>query len=285
MHFHFPFSTVAVFWTLTFAAHLVLLVVLLGRDRAARFPLFTASIVVGAFRLLISRLLADRLPQMLFVEILLVTLAVGVVLGLLVLLELARKAFGRVQRSTWVIGALAVMIVGAVALWLWGPWPHWADVKQESTWQVLQLLVQKGSRLVDIETILVGLAVAGFGARFGAGWRSHTQRILIGLSTASITQLGLQGAWEAIVRSVRANPSLIRSMADQTRLEGLGEKLSNANTTVYLAVLVWWIVCLWMDEPGTAETEAEAPPAAARNPHSVPRHRDIDNPESRIEIP
>lgn len=254
MHFHFPFTLVGVFWTLTFAAHLVLLIVLLGRDRAGRFPLFTASIAVGAIRLLISQLLGNRLPQMLFVEILLVTLAVGVVLGLLVLLELARHAFGRVQRSTWVIGALTLMMLGAAALWFWGPWPHFADVKEGSTWQLLQLIVQKGSRLVDIETILLGLLVAIAGAKFGAGWRSHTQRILIGLSTASITQLGLQATWEAIVRSVRANPSLIRSMADQNRVEGLGEKLSNANTTVFLAVLVWWIVCLWMDEPGTTKT-------------------------------
>jgi hypothetical protein len=32
----------------------------------------------------------------------------------------------------------------------------------------------------------------------------------------------------------------------------------NANKAVYVAVLVWWIVWLWLDEPGAAtETAAE----------------------------
>ena len=43
MHFNFHFTTVQVLWTLTFASLLVLLVVLLGRDRMRRFPWFTAE--------------------------------------------------------------------------------------------------------------------------------------------------------------------------------------------------------------------------------------------------
>ena len=42
MHFDFHFTAISVLWTLTFAALLVLLVVLMGRDRARRFPWFTA---------------------------------------------------------------------------------------------------------------------------------------------------------------------------------------------------------------------------------------------------
>jgi hypothetical protein len=34
------------------------------------------------------------------------------------------------------------------------------------------------------------------------------------------------------------------------------DKLQNANRVVYVAVLVWWIVCLWMDEPGAAAVAA-----------------------------
>jgi hypothetical protein len=29
--------------------------------------------------------------------------------------------------------------------------------------------------------------------------------------------------------------------------------LNNANSIIYLVVLVWWIACLWIDEPGTEE--------------------------------
>jgi hypothetical protein len=253
MHFHFPFTTGDVLWTFTFAAHLVLLVVLLGRDRAGRFPIFTAGIAMTAFRLLTVRLLSNRLPQMTFVEFMLITLTVSVVISLLVLVELARKAFGTVRRVAWIAGSLAVMIIGALVIWKWGLWPPWDALKTGSPWQLVQLIVQKGSRLADVETILVGLLVIVLGSRFGAGWRTHTQRIAIGLSTISIAQIGLQATWESIVRHVRENPSMIRSMADQQRIVALGEKLSNANSVLFIAALIWWIVTLWFDEPGTAK--------------------------------
>ena len=31
---------------------------------------------------------------------------------------------------------------------------------------------------------------------------------------------------------------------------GLMNKLNNANSMIFLVVLVWWIICLWIDEPG-----------------------------------
>ena len=36
-----------IIWTLTFAAQLVLLVILMGRDRARRYPWFTTGIVLA----------------------------------------------------------------------------------------------------------------------------------------------------------------------------------------------------------------------------------------------
>ena len=45
---NFAFSARQILWTLTFAAQLVLLVVLLGRDRARRYPWFTAGVVILA---------------------------------------------------------------------------------------------------------------------------------------------------------------------------------------------------------------------------------------------
>src|SRR5271165_2925030 len=122
MHFHSPFTVVDVLWTLTFAAHLVLLVVLIGRDRMGRFPFFTASIALVAFRLLTSKLLFGRLSQLAMIEMVIINALIGVVLGLLVLVELSRKAFRGVNRVAWVTGALAVMALGAVVLKFWGAW-------------------------------------------------------------------------------------------------------------------------------------------------------------------
>jgi hypothetical protein len=245
MHFHFPFTSVDVLWTLTFAAHLVLLVVLLGRDRARRFPLFTASIALVAFRLLSSKLLFGRLPQMTMLELVIITAVIGVVLGLLVLLELARKAFSGVPRRVWVSGALVVMAIGAVVVRYWGKWPAWGQIKEGSTFQLLQLFAQKGGLLLDTENILIGLLIVLFGWRWAAGWRSHTQRIVIGLSTASIAQLGIQSTWEAIAK--HAAP---KSMEEYNHIIALRERLFNANSVIFIAVLVWWVVTLWLDEPG-----------------------------------
>jgi hypothetical protein len=92
-----------------------------------------------------------------------------------------------------------------------------------------------------------------FGRRFKAGWRSHTQMIVIGLSTAGLAMLALEGLVQFIVKTVHPT-----TRAEYDRILGLLSKLMNANEVVYLAALVWWIVWLWLDEPGTAET----PPVA-----------------------
>jgi hypothetical protein len=264
MHFNFPFSAIQVLWTLTFAAHLVLLVVLMGRDRIARFPWFTASIVLVALRLLSSRLLFGRLPQITMGAIFIVLADIGALLGLMVLLELARRAFSAVKRSTWVAWALGLLVIGGVVVAFWGKWPSWGTLTAQSktsTLQLLQLLAQKASLLVDSLTILLGLVIVSFGRRYGAGLRTHTQQIIIGLSTASLAQLGMQATWEAIARHAVAH-----TMADYERIVGIREKLFNANSVVYLVVVLWWIVCLWRDEPGAAASSAAGDAIAEPQP-------------------
>jgi len=256
MHSHFPFSTADILWTLTFAAQLVLLVVLMGRDRIARFPWFTASVVVMALRILTIRLLIKRLPELTMDAVVLVMADIGAFVGLMVVVEIARRAFGAVRRSAWIAGALALMALGVVVLKFWGPWPSWSTLTARSTMatlRLLQLIAQKTSLLVDVETIAVGLLIVLLGSRFRAGWRSHVQQIAIGLSTASIAQLLVQGLWQGIVRSAVNNPAIAQSMTDRARIMGLGEKLSNSNSTLYIAVLIWWIACLWRDEPGATK--------------------------------
>jgi membrane protein required for beta-lactamase induction len=71
----------------------------------------------------------------------------------------------------------------------------------------------------------------------------------------------VRGIWQMI--ALHAVP---HSQAEYERVIGLQEKLYNSNSVVFLAVLVWFIVCLWIDEPGTgtpATAGAEALPAEA----------------------
>jgi hypothetical protein len=260
MHFHF--SAQDILWTFAFASELVLLVVLMGRDRIGRFPWFTAAAVMMALRLLTAKLLNGRLPQMTMATVFIVMAEIGALLGLLVVLEVARRAFGSVRRSTWLICAMALLALGGLILRYWGAWPSWKTLTAQSATsalQLVQLLAQKTSLFVDIENIAVGLLIVVFGSRYKAGWRSHTQQIAIGLSTASITQLAIGIIWERIAHT--ATP---KSMADYQHLMGLRDKLFNANSAMFVIVAAWWIVCLWRDEPGTSSAGAPAEPSLGK---------------------
>lgn len=270
MHPHFAFSTVEVIWTLTFAAQLVLLVVLLGRERMQRFPWFTASIVVVALRLLAGRLLTGRLHDQLTLAAIMIPLGdLGVVMGLGVLVEISRKAFRGVRRSTWIAGSIAMLAVGAVVLKYWGDWPAWKTMTADSKIALLlflQLAGQKGELLVAVLTIPVGVLVALFGRRHGAGWRSHAQRIMIGLSTAAITQLSVQAILQAMFKHTAPTT---RPEADHIHMYSVADKFVNANSAVYIVVLVWWIACLWKDEPSAPKT-ADAPVNPEPAPAAIP---------------
>lgn len=256
MHFHFDFSTVQVLWTLTFAGLLVVLVVLLGRDRAQRFPWFTTSIVLMALRLLASRMLFGRLSHQALDTIFLSLADAAVATSLLVLVELSRRAFVGARRGAATAVTLGVLAVGAAVTGLWGPWPNWKTLAAAGPMAkllLMQMVAQKGEMLTDTLTVVLGLLVVLLGWRFKAGWRSHTQQIVIGLSAASLAQLGLRASLQALVQH-----AVIRSQAQYEHILGMREKLYNANNIVYLVVLVWWIACLWIDEPGTGTNGAAA---------------------------
>jgi hypothetical protein len=250
MHFNFGFTAAQTLWTLTFAALLVLLVVLLGRERARRYPLFTTWIALIALQRLMSRLLFGRMPQLTLAEIFISLAIVMALVNLLVLVELARRAFRGIQWRTWVGWTLMLAAAAVYVVTVWGPWPDRRTLTVDSLLAVLRLMglvARKGDLVVGLLTVGVGLMVVLFGRRFKAGWRSHTQQIAIGLSTAAMAQLTVDRAWQTIL--MRAMP---HTEAEFERIMGLREKLFNANSVVYIAVLVWWIVWLWMDEPGTA---------------------------------
>jgi hypothetical protein len=188
---------------------------------------------------------------------------------------MARRAFSGAKRSIWIVNSLGMLTVAGLVLAVWGPWPAWKTLTANSHLAVLglmQLAEIKGNLLVDVLTVELGLLVVIFGRRFKAGWRSHTQQIVIGLSTAASAHLVLQGTWQLI-----AMKAVAHSQAEYDRILGLRDKLTYTNGSVYVAVLLWWIVCLWIDEPGAgvaveapveiaAETgvvEAESEPAGA----------------------
>lgn len=287
MHFNFDFSAGQIIWTLTFAALLVLLVVLLGRDRVRRFPWFTTSMVLMALRMLAGRLLFHRIAPVVSDEIFLAMADVAAIVALLVVVEVARRAFVGAGRRAWIVGTVALACVGAwitAPIWYFpgngvevtigrfhwisqwwtshwhlltfsGPWPSWKTLtsdSQLSTLRLMELIAQKLDLLSDVLIVQLGLLVMVFGRRFKAGWHSHVQQLAIGLFMASLSQLAIRGTLQHIATQIT-----IHSQDDYKRVMGLIASLNNANSIIFIAVLVWWIVCLWVDEPGTKAAESE----------------------------
>jgi hypothetical protein len=258
MHLNFDFSAVQILWTLSFAAILVLLVVLLGRDRARIYPLFTTSVVLTGVRLLASRLLYGRLAPIPMNLIFLTLAVISGVVSFLVLVELARRAFGSASRRTRSIGTLGLLASAGAIVGFWGPWPAWKTLTIDSVmaWlRLQQFIAQKLDIFVDLLSIGLGLLIVIFGRRFAAGFRSHTQQIMIGLSTAALAQTSVRVIWQQI--ATHAAP---HTEAEYERILGMQGKLFNSSSAVFVLVLIWWIVCLWINEPGT---EVETPAAAS----------------------
>jgi hypothetical protein len=249
MPLNFHFTAIQILWTLTFAALLVLLIVLLGRDRIKRFPFFTTSIFLLTLRLLMSRLLFGKLSQMTLSEIFVTLGDVIALVSLLVLVEIARRAFVGLGRTQWITNTAGALLVAGFVVAAWGPWPAWKTLTADSQiagMRLMQLASQKVDLLVSVLSIELGLLIVLFGRRFTGGWRSHPQRIMIGLSTAAIAQLSVQGAWQLI-----ATHTTPHTEQEYLHLIGLRDKIFNGNGALVVAVVIWWIVCLWIDEPGT----------------------------------
>jgi hypothetical protein len=266
MHMHFDFSASQILWTLTFAAQLVLLVVLLGRDHARRYPWFTAAIALSALRLMAEVLLVGRMATYPLRAILFTLSDLSMIAGLLVVVEVARRAFAGAERSQWIVNAAGLLTVAGGVLAMWEPWPVWKQLLMVPAAAPLNMMlvvaapadslmvflgVDKGDLFVNLLVVQMGLLVVFLGRRFKAPWRSHTQMIAIGLSTVAIAWLTVQAAWEIILRTTQ-----VHDRAEHQHLMALGARLLNADSVVYLAALVWWIAWLWLDEPGTPQTAA-----------------------------
>jgi membrane protein required for beta-lactamase induction len=171
------------------------------------------------------------------------------------------------------IGTVVLLAAGGAVVYAWSPWPAWSTLASGGTLgtlRLMQLAAQKLDLLFDVFTIGLCLLVILFGRRFGAGRRSHVQQILIGLSTASIAQMAVRGIWQSI-----AAHAVPHTQAEYEHVVGLQEKLYNGNSVVFIAVMVWWIVCLWINEPGsdggTPVVVADAPVEVAEPMAETPR--------------
>ena len=242
-----------IIWTLTFATQLVLLVVLMGRDRARRYPWFTAGIALMALRLMAEVLLNGRMAKLPLQEVLFALGDMSAIVSLLVVVEMARRAFAGIQRSIFIVNTVGLLAMAGGMLYFLKPWPEWKQLAALDPMMIrlilMQLAAQKGELLVALLTVGLGLLVLLFGRRFKAGWRSHTQSIVIGLFAVAVSLLALD---VVVLRTFHY------TQAEQASVMHLRLSFAFAHELMYLAALVWWIVWLWRDEPGAAQPEPAA---------------------------
>jgi hypothetical protein len=281
-------NTEQILWALVLAAHLVLLIVLLGRDRASRFPWFSAATVISTVHLIADHLLHGKLTSLAFYWQTYTAILLESILGVLVLIELARHVFSNrkagivLNSKGWLGWTLVTVGVALGAVWLWGPWPTWKALSAEPKQLPLLLVVltaMKGQLFLSIVTVEIALLLRIFGKRFGSGWKSHDQQIALGLSTYAIGFLAVQATTDIIKHTVH-----LTSREQYERIVRIFSNLDNGRFALWLLVLLWWIFWLWRNEPGdaTASSVAVGGPVLAGPPSleaDIPQGSPSDNPE------
>ena len=273
-----------ILWALVLAGHLIVLIVLMGRDRIARFPWFTAAITVSTIHLIADHLLHGKLTSLAFYWQTYTAVLLESILGVLVLIELGRAVFssgraGRILNSKgWLGWALVTGGVAVGAVWLWGPWPEWKALTAEPKQTPLLLVVlaaMKFQLFLSIVTVEIGLLLRIFGKRFGFVWKSQPQQIALGLSTYALGFLAVQATTDTIKHTVH-----LTSREQYQHILSLFAKLDNARFCLWFLVLVWWTIWLWRNEPGDVDALVPAPVLAG--PPTLEAHAEIDPPAESI---
>ena len=269
---HFALTFRQVLWTLSFASHLVLLVVLFGRHLARRYPFFTAITVLLALRLLAEDLLGGRIAVLTLQEIYLVGSDLSALLALGLSVELLRRAFAGASRAFWQRTIAALTLVTATAMGFWKPWLTPAQIcppNATTTIRVLNAMVlwaaprgtllvprglDKGNLLGQLLLLQVGLLILFLGRRYQAPLRSHTFKIALGFAALALVWLGSQLGWQIIVSTVH-----IQSRAQYDGILALGGRLINTGHIANLIAVLWWIGWLWFEEKQPLQAASVAP--------------------------
>lgn len=274
-------NTQLILWALVLAAHLVLMIVLLGRERISRFPWFTASIALSAVRLIADHLLHGKLTNVAFYWQSYSGSILQAIIGILVLVELCRHVFsggraGKILKGKgWIGGVLVTVPIAFAVAALWDMGISWAAMKAEPDHLPLYIdlyVALKGQLFIAALTVEVGVLLQLFGRRFGAEWRGHDRQIALGLSTMYLALLAVQATTDIAKHHLH-----LTSRDQYEHVIRIFENLDNGRFAVWLLALLWWIFWLWRDDP-------DAPPPAQKIAET-PVLVDLPSPDVRLQAP
>jgi hypothetical protein len=238
-----------VLFTLLLAGQMILLVVLYGRDRMRLYPWFSASIMLTAFKTLVDKILFERISQIPFEFIKNLLGVFTVLVGLGVLVEIARKLFPGVTLMHRVIASGFITLITATVVYFWGPWTANGDIGFKSQIGVVNLLLVASTHgeqiLLPCATILLGIFVL-FVLRHQRGfWQSHTIKIFAGLTTCSLMFLVMRATAQTIAITANTHGMTMKEFA---QIQGMMDQFRTLPLVTLIIVQFWWIYALWNEE-------------------------------------
>ena len=214
-------------WAASFIGHLILLGVLLSKNRYKEFPAFTAFIVFSVVRTLILFPLRNS-PG--YFNAYWALEGVAESLGFAIIFEGASIIFrpaGRwapdVKTALWITVAASLAVAAALTY-----------IAAPATIVPVQVVILKGKFLVSTLMAELFVGMIALSARVGLPWRYHVVHICRGL--------GVYAAF-CVVADTALTFYGIRNGSE------LYSAVSHVRIILYLSCLTYWIVMLWRKEP------------------------------------
>jgi hypothetical protein len=235
------------FWAVGFVGHVILLLVLLTRQRARAFPIFTTLIGLDIVRTIALALIQQHGTRAGYFYTYWSLAILDVALQLGVVYEMTSRIFrplgewaGDVRRGLmgWIIGSVAV----ATGL-------SWLATPPTRLW--MQTVMIKGNIFSAALLSELFLGMIALSVTAGLPWKTHVARISQGLGIYSVFTVALEAGRTYF--GLRTNSQIY-------------DDLSHVRMGVYLLCVTYWIIMLWRDAPpGRGITECMRRQLAAIN--------------------
>jgi hypothetical protein len=215
-------------WAAGLYANILLLAVLIGRRRAASFPIFTTLIASDIVRTVVLYLVRSHGSDRAYARSYWSLGVLDEALQLLIVYEIAVHVFrptgvwARDLRKAFAVIAAASLLVALGLTWLDSP----------NTPINLQAVVYRGNLFSAALLSELFVAMVALSATAGLPWKTHVARIAQGLGVYSIVCLACDTAATCLGDSV-----------------GTSLVLSHMRILTYLGCEGFWIVMLWKQAP------------------------------------
>lgn len=222
------------FWAAGFAAHLILLLVLLIRKRVKTFPVFTLLVTLNVARTVALFLIQRYSTRSVYFYSFWSLAVIDVALQLGVIYEMASRIFR--PEGHWAIDVRRGMLGWTVASIAVAAGFASLPTPPAKIWE--QVVMIRGNLFSDalLSELFVGLIVLS--AQSGLPWKTHVARITQGLGVYSLATLAIEMARTYFGLKAGTN---------------VYDELTRLRMAIYLTCVTFWIVMLWRQAPTARE--------------------------------